>query len=122
MTTAVAIAALALFVIAFRLAWIVPVVSGALVHAQGALAILADRAKSEDEKERAARDAATILFRYFFLITGLTILALIPSSLVGAAAVWARLTSESALLDAFVSPLLIGAAIAFFAADYFVRR
>ena len=38
MTTAVAIAALALFVIAFRLARIVPVASGALVHAQGALA------------------------------------------------------------------------------------
>src|SRR6185369_15819641 len=37
MTTAVAIAALALFVIAFRLARIVPVASGALVHAQGAL-------------------------------------------------------------------------------------
>lgn len=122
MSIAVGIAALVLFVVAFRLARIVPVASAAVGQARGALAVLGDRTKSDDEKERAARAAAGVLFGRFVLITGLTVLALIPAALCILLASWLGFAEAQAVMDALLSPWLIAAAVLFFAADYLIWR
>jgi hypothetical protein len=122
MTLAVALVSLALFVVSFRLAKILPIALQAMSRVQTAAAVLADRGKTDDEKERAARDTSKVLFGNFFLITALTCLALIPSAISVTLAVWAGLTGVNEILDALVSVPLIVAAVVFFAVDYVINR
>jgi len=122
MNTAVALVSIAIFVVAFRLARVVPAASDAIMRTRGAMTVLSDRNKSDDEKERAAREAAIILFGRFFIITGLTALALAPSALSLAIAVWLGIADVAGVTNALLSPWLIAAAIAFFVMDYAVRR
>lgn len=122
MTYALALASLIVFAIGFRVAGIVPVASAAMARARSAVAVLADQSKSEDEKERAARDAAIALFGRFFVILALTVAAVLPSILLLYVFVWAGLASQSALLDALISPWIVAAALLIFLADYLIRR
>lgn len=80
------------------------------------------RGSTGEEKERAARAAAIVLFGRFFLIVALTAAAFLPSALVLVAAAWLGLASEPAVMDAHLSPALIAAAIALFVLDYMIRR
>jgi hypothetical protein len=122
MTYALAFASLIVFAIGFRLAGIVPVASAAMVRARAAVATLADKTKSEDEKERASREAAVALFGRFFVILALTAAAVLPSVLLLYIFVWAGLADQSSLLNALVSPWIIASAVLIFIADYLIRR
>lgn len=122
MTYALVLGSLIVFAIGFRVAGIVPVASAAMLRARSAVAVLADRTKSEDEKERAARAAAIALFGRFFVILALTGAAVLPSALLLYIFVWARLADQSALLDALISPWIIAAALVIFIGDYLIRR
>ena len=122
MTFAVALVSLALFVASFRLAKILPIALQAMSRVQTAAAVLADRGKTDDEKERAARDTSKVLFGSFLLITALTCLALVPSVACVTLAVWAGLTGMDEIMDALVSVPLIVAAVVFFAVDYVINR
>jgi hypothetical protein len=122
MTLAIALVSLALFVVSFRLAKILPIALQAMSRVQTATAVLADRGKTDDEKERAARESSKVLFGSFLLITALTCLALVPSSICIALAIWGGLTGMDEIMDALVSVPLIVAAVVFFAADYVINR
>jgi hypothetical protein len=122
MTLAIALVSLALFVVSFRLAKILPIALQAMSRVQTATAVLADRGKTDDEKERAARESSKVLFGSFLLITALTCLALVPSSICIALAIWGGLTRMDEIMDALVSVPLIVAAVVFFAADYVINR
>ena len=122
MTFAVALVSLALFVVSFRFAKILPIALQAMSRVQTATAVLADRSKTDDEKERAARDTSKVLFGSFFLITALTGLALVPSVLCVVLAVWGGLTGMDEVMDALVSVPLIVAAVVFFTVDYAINR
>ncbi len=122
MSLAVALASLALFVISFRWIGILPLALQAISRAQGAASVLADSSKTNDEKERAARDTSVVLFGSFFMITALTVVALVPSIVWLALAVVAGLTSTAGLLTALLSWPAIVAALLFFVIDYLIRR
>jgi hypothetical protein len=122
MNYAVALGSLTLFVVGFRFARIVPMAADALVRARNAVSVLADNRRTEEEKERAAREASMALFGRFFAILLLTAAALVPSALLLLVAVQAGIADEATVMDAFVSPWLIAAAIALFVGDYVVRR
>jgi len=118
----VALASLALFVIGFRVAKILPIAMQAIERARGATLVLADRGKSDDEKEQAARDSAIALLGAFLMISGLTGLALVPSLACAALAVWAGVTGMQEVTDAMVSWPVIAAALLFFGIDYAIHR
>ena len=122
MSFAVALISLALFVAAFRVAKIVPMASQAIARARTAAAVLGDRSKTEDEKERMAREMSVALFGNFLAITALTALALVPSAACLFLAAWAGFAAMPDMLNALVSVPLIGAACLFFAVDYMIHR
>ena len=122
MSLAVVLASLALFVISFRLAGILPLALQAISRAHGAASVLVDSTKTDDEKERAARDTSIVLFGSFAMITALTVVALVPSIVWLALAVLAGLTNTAGLLSALLSWPAIVAALVFFAIDYLIRR
>ena len=122
MSYAVALAALVLFVIGFRLAGIIGVARDAILRTQAAVAMLRDRNTSEEQKEIASRQAAVVLFGRFFAITGLTFMVLVPSLLVIIAAIWVKLADQDAIIAAIESPWLIAAAILGFVLDYAFRK
>ena len=122
MNYAVALISLVLFAVGFRFARIVPVASDAFARARDAVGVIGDRDKSEDEKERAAREAAIALFGRFFAIAALTAMALAPSALFLFVAVQTGAVGEASVTDALLSPWIVAFAIAMFVMDYLVRR
>lgn len=68
-TTVAAIAAVALFCIAFRYSRLVTIASDVIALARRSAAIMVDAGLEDDTKERAVQDAAKRLFVRFFEIT-----------------------------------------------------
>jgi hypothetical protein len=122
MTSAVALVCVALFVVAFRVAHILPRASHAISRVRSAASVLADGSKTDDEKERVAREASLALFGSFLTITLLTALALVPSLLCVYIASWTGIAKVPDLMNAFVSVPLIIAAVLFFAVERMILR
>jgi hypothetical protein len=122
MNYAIALILVLLFTAGFRFARIVPVASDVLARTRVAVGVIADRSKSDDEKERAAREAALVLFGRFFVIVALTAAALVPSIVFLLIAVQAGIADETKVMDALLSPWIVVTAIALFIVECLVRR
>ena len=122
MNYAIALILVLLFTAGFRFARIVPVASDVLARTRVAVGVIADRSKSDDEKERAAREAALVLFGRFFVIVALTAAALVPSIVFLLIAVQAGIADETKVMDALLSPWIVVTAIALFIFECLVRR
>jgi hypothetical protein len=122
MSYGIAFAALVLFVVAFRYSGIILVARDALRRTQSSVALILNQNVSEEEKERASREGAITLFGRFFAITGLTLIALVPSCVIVALALWAGIADQDSLFAAMASPWLIAAAVAVILLDYAIHR
>ena len=122
MTFAIALASLIFFAIGFRLARVAPITSDALALVRSAVGKIADRGRTEEEKERAAREAAILLFGRFFMIVALTGAALVPSALLLIIATHTGIADPSMLMDALISPWLLAIALALFVTEFLIRR
>lgn len=122
MSTAIAIVAVALFVLALRLLGVMPRSVTIVRRTNSALAILAEPGRSDKEKETAARRASVHLFAGFAGLLALTLAAFLPAFAVVLVTVSLRVVTVQHLLASLVSYQVIVAALIFFVLDLLWRR
>lgn len=112
MTAAIGLAAVALFAVAIRLLNVAKIAQGALTRSRAAMGVLRDGAKTDLEKEIAARSAGAALLASFLKISAGVCAAAAPAAALVALTAAAGLTTVGGLAGALSSPWMLAAACA----------
>lgn len=110
MTAAIGLLAISLFAAGLRLLNVTGLARGAVTRARAAMGVLMDDARTDLEKEIAARAASVALLASFLRISAALCLAAAPATVLVAVTFAAGLTTTGALAGSLSSPWMLAAA------------